>query len=117
MGGRSATVGASLPLLALEDRLLHALEATAEWLEPLVVGDHVQLVAAYGGEHHVGDGVRRQVTADELDRRRRRLALVAERRRGVVRRLADPRLHAHRALPRHADAGGPWILGQPFRQD
>src|SRR5207245_11680375 len=91
MGGRSATVGASLPLLALEDRLLHALEATAEWLEPIVVGDHVQLVAAYGGEHHVGDGVRRQVTADELDRRRRRLGRVAERRRAAALPPAYPR--------------------------
>src|SRR5207245_533082 len=115
MGGRSATVGASLPLLALEDRLLHALEATAEWLEPIVVGDHVQLVAAYGGEHHVGDGVRRQVTADELDRRRRRLALVAERRRAVAPRLADSRVPSHPAKHRPARAIGAAILGHRLR--
>src|SRR4029453_6237662 len=96
---------------ALEDRLLHPFEPAPQRLEPLVVGDHVQLATADRVEDQLGHGVGRQVAADELHGGYGGDAgLVAQRGRATALRLTDASLDPHGAQQPHPDAVRLWVL-------
>src|SRR6185436_8891890 len=98
-------------LAGLLEGLVHALEAPAQGLAGLFVGDDIEPVGLDGAQHAPGHVFRLEVAADELE------AVVVLRPLGILQMRgavalarADVRAHAHWTEDRHADVAGPQVL-------
>src|SRR5436190_8266139 len=98
-------------LAGLLEGLVHALEAPAQGLAGLLVGDDIEPVGLDGAQHAPRHVLRLEVTADELEPV---VVLgpfgILQVRGTVALARADVRAHAHRTEDRHADAVGAQVL-------
>src|SRR3989449_5966163 len=104
------------PYTTLFRSLLHPLESPAKGLEPLVVGDHVELVPEDRLENHLGHCLGLERPAHQLYRLGPGGAIVPEVRGAAPLARADPGGDAHRTQHGNADLVGFEVLRERLRE-